>query len=148
MKGKILMMLAIGTAVITVEADAQTGTSQKNSQPEQQGGNTSGKGDTDWYHHRYGKTQGSLHTMKPGKTTRSSESVSNPNSISTVMENGKQLDRAIASWPQAPRKTVEKLRAKYGEPDEIKADEVIWNDTGNWKMIIVSRKEAGAKSAG
>lgn len=54
-------------------------------------------------------------------------------SIQTVME-------AIDDWPGYSRKTAETLLGKYGEPDEVTTNRLVWHDNGPWKRTILHRE--------
>jgi hypothetical protein len=47
----------------------------------------------------------------------------------------------LNSWPEASRMAVEEITGKYGKPDGITDDELIWLNKGNWKKICISKKE-------
>jgi hypothetical protein len=59
------------------------------------------------------------------------------------------LDRsaeAIAGWPGPPHRVANFIMDKYGLPDQIFADKMVWNDNGPWQQTIVYR--TGARAAG
>lgn len=52
------------------------------------------------------------------------------------------LDEIISSWPENPRKSAERLRDYYGEPDEYSQSRLIWYNTKDgWKRTVLSREE-------
>lgn len=47
-----------------------------------------------------------------------------------------------SSWPVASRLAVKEISDKYGKPDGITADELIWLNKGVWKKICVTKSES------
>ncbi len=47
----------------------------------------------------------------------------------------------VSTWPEASRMAVEEITAKYGNPDGITADELIWINRGVWKKICINKSE-------
>ncbi len=47
----------------------------------------------------------------------------------------------IANWPATPKEVAQKTIAKYGEPNEITKDVLVWKGNGPWKKTSVSREE-------
>ncbi len=45
------------------------------------------------------------------------------------------------SWPEASRMAVREIIGKYGNPDVMSSDELIWADKGVWKKICINKKE-------
>lgn len=46
----------------------------------------------------------------------------------------------LAGWPAASRRAAADTIARYGQPDDVTEDKLIWRDTGNFKKIMVSRE--------
>lgn len=44
-------------------------------------------------------------------------------------------------WPEAPREAAEDMLNKYGAPDAMDEDFLIWRDAGEWLEITVRRDE-------
>jgi hypothetical protein len=42
-------------------------------------------------------------------------------------------ESVIQGWKPMPRQVAEKLIAKYGQPDEVAAQRLIWQGKGRWK---------------
>ncbi|AHG04220.1 hypothetical protein HALDL1_11900 [Halobacterium sp. DL1] len=63
----------------------------------------------------------------------------------TTTPTTKTVDAIVADWPdsgpgnQLPRETAEKMREKYGEPDEATPNRLVWHDNGPWKRTEVHR---------
>jgi len=47
----------------------------------------------------------------------------------------------IGKWPEASQMAVAEITGKYGKPDGITADELIWMNKGDWKKICINKKE-------
>lgn len=47
----------------------------------------------------------------------------------------------IADWPATPKEVAQKTIEKYGEPDGVTKDMLVWTDNGPWKKTSVSREE-------
>lgn len=54
----------------------------------------------------------------------------------------REIEAAIASWPQQSQTAAHRLIEKYGVPDEVGRKRLVWNDNGPWKRTVVHR-EAG-----
>ena len=55
-----------------------------------------------------------------------------------------RADSAVASWPSIPRRAAELMMGKYGAPQAISEDSLIWTRTAPWKRITVRRDSPGA----
>lgn len=53
----------------------------------------------------------------------------------------KNLDETIASWPERPKLAVKEMLGKYGPPQEVSVERIIWNNQGPYKRIMVTREE-------
>jgi hypothetical protein len=47
----------------------------------------------------------------------------------------------VAEWPEASRKATDYMLNKYGEPDGITPDMLVWNNIGPFKRSIVYKEE-------
>jgi hypothetical protein len=47
----------------------------------------------------------------------------------------------IADWPPTPKEVAQTTIAKYGQPDGVTSEKLIWMDEGPWKAIVVNRRE-------
>lgn len=45
---------------------------------------------------------------------------------------------AIESWPEQSREAAKLVIDKYGEPNEITQDRLVWHQTGPWKRIVAT----------
>jgi len=52
-----------------------------------------------------------------------------------------QVERAISGWPAGPHLAVEEMMVKYGPPQEVTPDRVIWHNAGPFKRIMATRQE-------
>jgi hypothetical protein len=50
-----------------------------------------------------------------------------------------QAEKAIEGWPQLAREAAQAMTAKYGRPDEIGSDALVWYSNGPWKRTLVHR---------
>ena len=71
--------------------------------------------------------------MKQGNMTASD---------SKMKDNKTMMTPDVSSWPEASRMAVDEITAKYGKPDGITADELIWLKKGVWKKICISKMES------
>lgn len=53
-------------------------------------------------------------------------------------QNG-NVEKMIASWPEASRMAATDMIQKYGQPQEVTASMLMWRDNGPWKWTKVSR---------
>ena len=51
------------------------------------------------------------------------------------------IDGIIAGWPERPKLGAHQMLAKYGAPQEITAERLIWHDKGPFKRITVTKAE-------
>ncbi len=51
------------------------------------------------------------------------------------------IDRIIAGWPTRPRLGAVEMMAKYGSPQEVTAERLIWRNAGPYKRITVFNLE-------
>ncbi len=72
-------------------------------------------------------------TLRPAEKVRPMDN--------TSMENEKAL-ADTSSWPAASRMAVKEITEKYGKPDGITSDELIWLNKGVWKKICVTKNES------
>ena len=47
----------------------------------------------------------------------------------------------VHSWPTDARKTAETAIQKYGQPNEVTSERIIWHNNGPWKHTIVTKEE-------
>lgn len=47
----------------------------------------------------------------------------------------------LSGWPEASRMAVKEITDKYGKPDGITKNELIWMNKGVWKKICINKKE-------
>jgi hypothetical protein len=47
----------------------------------------------------------------------------------------------IPDWPAKPKEAAQAMIAKYGQPDGVTPQQLIWYDKAPWKEIIVNRRE-------
>ena len=48
----------------------------------------------------------------------------------------------VKNWPEASRMAVKEITDKYGKPDGVTNNELIWLKKGVWKKICVDKKES------
>ena len=58
----------------------------------------------------------------------------------TSYENNAKAD--VSSWTKSTQMAVDEITKKYGEPNGVTADELIWMDAGVWKKISVTKTES------
>ncbi|HZD59261.1 MAG TPA: hypothetical protein VE439_02250 [Anaerolineae bacterium] len=51
------------------------------------------------------------------------------------------VDGIISNWMDQPRRLARQLIDKYGEPDEVSANMMIWYNNGPWKKTILRNEE-------
>lgn len=47
----------------------------------------------------------------------------------------------LKNWPQASQKAAKDMEAKYGKPNGVTSDMLVWNNNGIWLKTIVYKKE-------
>ena len=58
----------------------------------------------------------------------------NPQSSATA-------DQVIAKWKATPQEVARKTIAKYGQPQEVTANRLIWHNNGPWKYTELVNEE-------
>jgi hypothetical protein len=58
-----------------------------------------------------------------------------------TMSKEKPGDPNLAGWPEASRQAVAEITGKYGKPDGVTADELIWIQKGPWSKISITKGE-------
>ena len=48
----------------------------------------------------------------------------------------------VNGWPEASKMAVKEITDKYGKPDGVTKDELIWMNKGVWKKICINKKES------
>ncbi|HWK10398.1 MAG TPA: hypothetical protein VNR64_10125, partial [Vicinamibacterales bacterium] len=43
------------------------------------------------------------------------------------------VDQVIATWKPTPKDVAQKMIAKYGQPQEITSNRLVWHNSGPWK---------------
>jgi len=51
------------------------------------------------------------------------------------------VDDVIQNWMGQPKKLAKEMTDKYGEPDEISANMMIWYNKGPWKRTVLRNEE-------
>jgi hypothetical protein len=55
--------------------------------------------------------------------------------------NSPSAESVIQSWKPMPRQVAEKLIAKYGKPDEVASQRLVWHGNGPWKHTELVNEE-------
>jgi len=48
----------------------------------------------------------------------------------------------VTNWPQASKMAADEITGKYGSPDGVTANELIWLNKGTWVKICVTKSES------
>ncbi len=49
--------------------------------------------------------------------------------------------KVIQDWKETPRRAAQQMIKKYGEPEEVTEDRLVWHDNGPWKRTEVINEE-------
>ncbi len=52
-----------------------------------------------------------------------------------------EVSRILRGWPAGPQLAAQEMMAKYGPPQEMTPERLIWRDPGPFKRIMVTREE-------
>ncbi|MGI8965574.1 MAG: DUF4142 domain-containing protein [Limisphaerales bacterium] len=52
-----------------------------------------------------------------------------------------EVDKTIAQWPERPKLGAQVMLAKYGAPQEVTEEKLVWHNLGSYKRITVTKKE-------
>lgn len=50
-------------------------------------------------------------------------------------------DKVIANWKPTPKDVAQKMIAKYGQPQEVTANRLVWHNNGPWKHSVLVNEE-------
>ena len=63
--------------------------------------------------------------------------------LQTNASNGENNTKtAVSDWNKSCQMAVDEITKKYGEPNGITADELIWTNAGEWKKISITKMES------
>ena len=51
------------------------------------------------------------------------------------------IDKTISDWPARPKLAAQEMMSKYGPPQEVSSERIVWNNQGPYKRIMVTRQE-------
>ncbi|MBA4144083.1 MAG: hypothetical protein H0X43_14220 [Nitrosospira sp.] len=51
------------------------------------------------------------------------------------------LDKLIREWPPRPQLAAQQMLAKYGAPQEVSSERLVWHNQGRYKRIMVTKLE-------
>ena len=51
------------------------------------------------------------------------------------------VDQVIATWKPTPKDVAQKMIAKYGQPQEITSNRLVWHNSGPWKYTELVNEE-------
>lgn len=52
-----------------------------------------------------------------------------------------QAEQVITSWKATPKEVAQKMLAKYGTPQEVTANRLVWHNNGPWKITELVNEE-------
>ncbi len=50
-------------------------------------------------------------------------------------------EQVVASWKQTPKEVAQKMISKYGQPQEVTTNRLIWHNNGPWKFTELVNEE-------
>ena len=53
----------------------------------------------------------------------------------------KMMNPDLKSWPQASQMAAKEAMDKYGKPDVMAEEMLVWKDKGNWKKIVITKMD-------
>jgi hypothetical protein len=62
--------------------------------------------------------------------------------VAAAASAAEDVKKVTQGWPMDAREAVEMTVQKYGEPDEVTAERVVWSKNGPWKRTIITKEEA------
>lgn len=78
-------------------------------------------------------------TASPEKTFTTEK---NSPSLLMAPEDEQRVDLPdLTGWPEASKKAAKDMESKYGKPNAITPDMLVWNNNGIWLKTIVYKKE-------
>lgn len=54
---------------------------------------------------------------------------------------GMPAEQVIAAWKATPKEVAQKMLAKYGKPNEVTANRLVWHNNGPWKKTELVNEE-------
>lgn len=52
-----------------------------------------------------------------------------------------RAEQVIAAWKPTPKDVAQQMLAKYGQPQEVTANRLVWHDNGPWKFTELVNEE-------
>ena len=81
-----------------------------------------------------------------GLSTLNAQSTPEKDKAATTSHHKKMMEEHMmpdtSNWPHASNKAVEEITGKYGKPDGVTSEELIWWNKGVWKKICVTKSES------
>ncbi len=65
--------------------------------------------------------------------------ISKPARVTALAEAGLDMETAIENWPAASKAVAHEIAARYGPPNSVMRNRLLWRYTEPWKEIIVMR---------
>lgn len=82
--------------------------------------------------------QGQARPTQPGQAQQRQHQVQPPGQ---AQQQQRQARQVIRNWKPGAQKAAQKMIEKYGEPDEVTHQRVVWHDNGPWKRTEVINEE-------
>jgi hypothetical protein len=61
--------------------------------------------------------------------------------IGSLVAQEQTAEKTISGWPEVPKSIAQKMIDKYGPPNEITSERLIWHDKDPWQEIIVTKQQ-------
>jgi len=79
--------------------------------------------------------------LSTGSNAADSNMMEGQNQPAATSMGSASLKTMLDEWPERPRLGANEMIAKYGMPQQITSEKVIWNNPGPYKRIMVTREE-------
>ena len=76
-----------------------------------------------------------------GSNAADSNMTENQNQPAAMSTDSGSLKTMLDGWPERPRLGANEMIAKYGMPQQVTSEKLIWNNAGPYKRIMVTREE-------
>ena len=85
----------------------------------------------------------SFSSCNSANSSENTTTASTPESMETTENMQQNSDKAdVSSWNKSCQMAVDEITKKYGQPNGITADELIWTNAGVWKKVCITKMES------
>ena len=85
-------------------------------------------------------TMSSCNNANSNNKAKEDDTTTDAMQITNSTENNDKTD--VSDWSKSCQMAVDEITKKYGQPNGITADELIWTNAGVWKKVCITKMES------